>query len=497
MLFISYASQDKAVIETLVTTLRRSGQHVWLDEELGGGETWWRAILEQIRRADLFVVAVSEHSLASKPCQAELRYAQALQRPVLPVQIGAVDSLRLTPLATTQIFDFRHPTARSREQLLAAASTLIGRDAPLPTPLPAEPPVPFAYLMRLATTMSSPELSRYQQAELVTELKNRLDEDRNDPAACRDITRLLYLLHERPDVTWRTRTDIDAILGLAAGPASGPLPTPTQPFTGPQAVSTLAFTAPQPLAEPPTHPAAETTAAPPGWWRRHRRWLLAGAAAVVSVVTATVVVVITRPAPVSAGPMLISDADLEPIMGTEQLAIADSGVAQAKQSSLVDITPTECGGALYPGLDSDYLDSGAQQVSWRVSEPPGGLKRAGVNNNPFVDQAVAVFAPKSAAGAEFVRRSAQQWRDCAGKTVTVDYRDGAVFTWLLGEPRGESPRIVHSFTLVANPDYGCQRVLNAVADAVIDVKTCGIGLTDQANRVSARLIGTLTDIPSF
>ena len=58
----------------------------------------------------MFIFALSKASLDSKPCQAELRYAQALQRPILPVQIGPVDSVRVNPLAAVQAIDFQSPT---------------------------------------------------------------------------------------------------------------------------------------------------------------------------------------------------------------------------------------------------------------------------------------------------------------------------------------------------------------------------------------------------
>ena len=144
MLFVSYASQDRTAIDILLTGLRRVHEQVWVDEELGGGEAWWRTILEQIRGCEVFISALSNNSLASKPCQAELRYAEALQRPILPVQVGPVDSVRVTPLAETQILDYRNPTKRAGIQLIAAVQKLQAQVGPLPSPLPSEPEVPFA-----------------------------------------------------------------------------------------------------------------------------------------------------------------------------------------------------------------------------------------------------------------------------------------------------------------------------------------------------------------
>ena len=56
---------------------------------------WWQAILERIRGCEVFVFALSNNALQSKPCLAELRYAQELGKPVIPIQIGPVESLRV------------------------------------------------------------------------------------------------------------------------------------------------------------------------------------------------------------------------------------------------------------------------------------------------------------------------------------------------------------------------------------------------------------------
>jgi serine/threonine kinase PknH len=106
-LFVSYPSQDRSAIDPLTTALRRARQQVWFDDELGGGEAWWKEILEQIRSCEVFIVALSNRLLESKPCQAELRYAQALQRPILPIRIGPVDSMRANPLASLQVIDYQ------------------------------------------------------------------------------------------------------------------------------------------------------------------------------------------------------------------------------------------------------------------------------------------------------------------------------------------------------------------------------------------------------
>jgi serine/threonine kinase PknH len=162
-LFVSYSSQDRSAIDPLTTALRRARQQVWFDDELGGGEAWWKEILAQIRSCEVFIVALSNRLLESKPCQAELRYAQALQRPILPVRIGPVDSMRANPLASLQVIDYQNPSVDTGIQLVTAVHALAGQPRPLPSPLPDEPPVPFAYLMRLSSTLAEQDLDPRQQ----------------------------------------------------------------------------------------------------------------------------------------------------------------------------------------------------------------------------------------------------------------------------------------------------------------------------------------------
>ena len=158
-LFVSYSSRDRHALDDVLSALKRAREEVWFDEELGGGEVWWRMILERIRDCEVFLFAMSANSLQSKPCQAELRYAQALGKPILPVQIGAIESMRVTPLAGVEAIDYQSPTIDTGIRLITAVRDARERNAPLPDPLPDEPPVPFAYLMRLATTIAGPDLS--------------------------------------------------------------------------------------------------------------------------------------------------------------------------------------------------------------------------------------------------------------------------------------------------------------------------------------------------
>ncbi|BBZ23013.1 sensor domain-containing protein [Mycolicibacter hiberniae] len=534
MLFVSHASQDRSAIEGLLAVLRRTRQEVWLDDELGGGEAWWQAILEKIRDCSVFIIALSNNALASKPCAAELRYAQALRRPVLPVQIGAVHSVRVTPLAATQIIDYRNPLHETEIRLLAAVRKCQAQCGPLPPTLPDEPEVPFAYLMRMASVLSHPALSHHDQAGLVSELRHKLAEDCADPAALRDIVRLLYLLRDRPDVTWRIRGEVDALLAACDSDLSPSVGLATVPFSRPHRVELPSAQLPverlrssreSATERPPSEPRSVialtpsskmlSPAEPPPTRARpvaiasritkagrtgfaHSRWILASAVSLAVIAAVVVAVLHSQAEPSGPDVALLDDSTLDTIMGATGMKTAEGGVLKAKHMrGTVEVSPPECASVLYPGLDRTYRDSGGGQVTWRVSEDRGGMGRAGVDGNFFVDQDVASFPADTDRPTAFVRASALPWRACAGQTVSATYPGPETYTWNVGEVVGDVPQIGQSFTRVGGAPYACQRVMRVVSNLVLDIKACGDHVDDEANKIAGRLAAVMTDAPPF
>jgi hypothetical protein len=209
--FISYSNQDEGAVRALAADLGRARQTVWLDRELHGGDTWWQTILKQIQDADVFVFALSNNSQRSKPCRAELEYARALGIPVLPVQIGPLDGLRSTAIADLQIVDYRRRDTDTALELIAAVQEAKLRRGPLPEPLPDQPPIPFEYLMRLGRAIDAPQMNPSEQVGVIAQLRQGL-EDEDDANARRDIAVLLRNMRRRPDATYRSVSEIDALL---------------------------------------------------------------------------------------------------------------------------------------------------------------------------------------------------------------------------------------------------------------------------------------------
>jgi hypothetical protein len=144
--FVCHSDIDDAWVTTLVGDLESGGEEVWLDRSVGGGSEWWDEILKQIRSRDVFVCALSDNWLDTETCRAEMSYANDLGLPVLPVQIGPLNPMRLIPFRI-QMIDYREMLRGPRGPhsgmvLIAAVQALASRRKPLPDPLPPPPPIP-------------------------------------------------------------------------------------------------------------------------------------------------------------------------------------------------------------------------------------------------------------------------------------------------------------------------------------------------------------------
>ncbi|QLL06891.1 sensor domain-containing protein [Mycobacterium vicinigordonae] len=494
-IFISYSSQDRTSLDALTTALKRAQQKVWFDQELGGGDAWWNAILEQIRSCDVFIVALSNNWLQSKPSQAELRYAQALNRPILPVQVGPVDSVRVNPVSALQIIDYQNPTVDAGIQLVTAIHGLSGKESPLPSPLPEEPPLPFGYIMRLGNTLSEKELTPQQQLQLLVELRSGLDEDGSDPSARSDIAQLLRMLRMRHDVTYRTRTEIDNVLaeieakdGSPAGPKP---PAPGAAEAAPPPAATSAAPTQPAIAATPARPAtgsAGATASSAGG--SNKRLLLIGGAALAAVVVLALIVVFAtqgggrkpaaKPGTSSAAlaapagasgqnsdkldSFLLNAAEIGTIIGDPNMTV--TGKTDLLRATPGTLSSPECFGAYEPLLRETY--EGADGF---VGARGQAIQTPGEDPQHRTYEAVAAFGSAEKAHA-FVQASADKWRACAERAVTLTTPKRS-FDWTFGRLEGEPRNRIWMEKVAAAGGRSCHHVLSAQIDVVVDVLACG------------------------
>jgi serine/threonine kinase PknH len=523
--FVSYSSRDRAPIEPLLRALRRAHEQVWFDEELGGGEAWWRTILDEIRGCDVFVVALSKNMLASKACQAELRYAQDLGKPILPVQVGPLDNMRINLLAHMQMIDYRDPDVERGIELVSSVHARRAMSPALPDPLPEEPPIPFAYLMRLASTISDPSsLNAQQQATLVAELKAGLDEDGNDASARRDITQLLCMLRDRSDVTWRTRTEVEAVLATleqsdastaspsTAAPGPPPAGPPPQEFTGPQPTYP-----PAPGFHPPGMPPPPPSG-PPGYGfagvgpggadkkaKSGNKGLLIGggvAAAVIAVIAVVAVVIFTgnpdkpTPPPPPSPPstvaaasltgLLLTPNEISSVVGTTPLE--PGTVYEQLQTEEPTVSDTGCTGALFSAIKSVYQGSGysavVDQAVWHGESTD--------RDYTWMSQTAVTFPSADQANA-FRGTSKDAWEGCDGKTVTVTQDVDHNYNWTLGSVTEGDSQISQMQTQEGMSGYACQHVLRTVSNVVIETVACNDRITDEADRMAGLIADKATE----
>jgi hypothetical protein len=213
--FFSYARHDGEAAATIASGLQQLGQSVWIDKQLSGGQQWWNTILGQIRDCDVFVFVLSNSSLRSKACRAELEYAHQLGRTILPVAVHPVIDQLLPPyLAETQRVD--------GADIVQLARALLALPAPpsLPDPLPEPPPVPLSYLDEVADSLDRHELPIPDQRNLLGALKQLVRDDEERDAA----VELLRRLRRHPQVTAFVAEEIDTELARLYPPADSARP---------------------------------------------------------------------------------------------------------------------------------------------------------------------------------------------------------------------------------------------------------------------------------
>ncbi len=236
--FVSYARRDRATVDALLQDIRRARHDVWVDEELTGGQRWWDTILGTIRGADVFVIALSPDWLTSKACAAELQYAVACNRALLPIMVGRVSPQMAPPVvANAQILDYLERTPDAAISLVTALS-LVRPAGAVPQPLPESPPVPMSYMNTYRERVDELNLTFQQQSLLLSELRARMaDDDDRDSAL-----ELVRRLRRRGDITESIGREIDTLLAATPEPvqqSATPSPNPPSPASSaaPAAVS--------------------------------------------------------------------------------------------------------------------------------------------------------------------------------------------------------------------------------------------------------------------
>lgn len=85
-IFVSYSHLDKEIVSQIVDiVLSCSKEEIWYDAELRGGDRYFSVIAREIRKNDIFLFMVSEHSVCSDWCTQELQFAMSEHKKIIAV----------------------------------------------------------------------------------------------------------------------------------------------------------------------------------------------------------------------------------------------------------------------------------------------------------------------------------------------------------------------------------------------------------------------------
>lgn len=130
-LFVSYSRDDKNFVYELVERLKNEAEHdVWIDRELSGGQLWWDSILDNIETCESFILILTPLYIASVNCAAELNYALALDKVILPLLLKPCDlpeALRKIQYIDISDLSLNETFLRSARALIKVEASLLKR----------------------------------------------------------------------------------------------------------------------------------------------------------------------------------------------------------------------------------------------------------------------------------------------------------------------------------------------------------------------------------
>jgi serine/threonine-protein kinase len=277
--------------------------------------------------------------------------------------------------------------------------------------------------------------------------------------------------------------------GQPWAPASGPVPTPQYQAGGGN------------WGGPPSGPVPQQFSGAVPWnqgppaKRKRNPWPIIAAVGIVFVLVVGVAGMwfATRPAPAPppANPvppdrlsaLLLNGPDINSVMGSTTMEAGKPILSM--DDSPVTLSVPGCQGALYTSQDPVYSGSGYTGVSGLVSSEPGD------NYDHWVNQAVVLF-PSADKAKSFLQSSADKWKNCAGKTVTVTNKSkNKTYRWTFAQVNGAPPKITVLDTQEGADGWECQRAMGVANNVVVDINACGYHITNQADDITDKIIAKI------
>jgi formylglycine-generating enzyme required for sulfatase activity len=148
-LFISYSRDDSYFANGLLRELKKNPRfQVWIDSQIPGGQDWWDTILDAVDWCDCCIFIMSQRSVDSIYCEAEISYVLDWHKPILPLLHKAcivprqLNENRVQYINVTSIYDPREVYVEVAAALVEVLQNIRDGDYAPPKQKPNRPPVP-------------------------------------------------------------------------------------------------------------------------------------------------------------------------------------------------------------------------------------------------------------------------------------------------------------------------------------------------------------------
>lgn len=177
---------------------------------------------------------------------------------------------------------------------------------------------------------------------------------------------------------------------------------------------------------------------------------------------------------VDLGTVLLDADEIDDVLGTSGAEVVDEGNAP---DDTIEANPPACHGVIYIAGEIEYASTNFTAMRWRIvrAENVGG-----------VVEMVAEF-PSVAKADEFIDEQTKAWEGCAGEVITSRDKGSTSTTQDRVTAVTARPHTVIASTLTVPGEMGCQHVLQAVSNVILDVSVCRDSISDQAETIASQL----------
>ena len=94
-IFVSYAHRDADIVFEEIRRFQNLGYNVWYDEGIGAGNEWQKDIVAHLKNCKMFIVFVTNNSMASVNVQKEIKYAVKHNKNMIPIYLEDYDDIEM------------------------------------------------------------------------------------------------------------------------------------------------------------------------------------------------------------------------------------------------------------------------------------------------------------------------------------------------------------------------------------------------------------------